>query len=325
MAVFCSRLKQDLETIKTLKLELDLELPKLEELFKVFKNNNPSTSLRVFNDKSKAEFRKDRTELINKIKSIEAEINSIVVLMESLLPISAFSPEGVEIKIRLAEQLKYWSNFYENNGVDWVSLPETIDVSKEQKKEMQRLITEFGFNEILIIPENLAANGDDYEKLLALMTKGYDEKIPHNQTLRFEDFKWGDDFYGLKNKSNKLRIILTKKIKNIADDKLFLETEGKSIVDLKRQGGVLTKNKLKGFDLGSYLVFQFKYFQETGKHLDGGSWIWLTEQSNFSSSGYMPTVNWNRAHECLVLSSRQPDTADKLLSGCRLAGIFEIV
>jgi hypothetical protein len=67
MVRICPQLKQNLETINSLKLELDLELPKLEELFKIFKNNTDS--------KIRKDNKVERAALINKIKSIIAEVN----------------------------------------------------------------------------------------------------------------------------------------------------------------------------------------------------------------------------------------------------------
>jgi hypothetical protein len=77
MSDFCFQLKQNLETIKTLKSELDLELPKLEVLFKELKNGkigNPSASLRI-GDPS-ASLRAGRKDLMNKVKAIKNRIDS---------------------------------------------------------------------------------------------------------------------------------------------------------------------------------------------------------------------------------------------------------
>jgi len=104
MPQFCPQLKQNIETIKTLKSELDLELSKLEELFKAFKNGNHSTSIRTGDNKAKAEFKKDCTELIKKIKSLKTNVNSNIR----------------EIASRLEESPKFilrkdWKNIYK----DW--------------------------------------------------------------------------------------------------------------------------------------------------------------------------------------------------------------
>jgi hypothetical protein len=72
--MLCPQLKQNLETIKTLKSELDLELPKIEKLFKELKNN------------SKTSDRKERTELSNKIKNIRKEIEANIIVLKEKIP-----------------------------------------------------------------------------------------------------------------------------------------------------------------------------------------------------------------------------------------------
>jgi hypothetical protein len=104
MPKLCPQLKQNLATIKTLKSELDLELPKLIKLFKDLKANT-----KAFN-------RKDRTELSNKLKNIKKEIEKNISeikdkimspqerilkdLLKKLSPESKAYPEGtVEVGI----------------------------------------------------------------------------------------------------------------------------------------------------------------------------------------------------------------------------------
>jgi hypothetical protein len=120
--MLCPQLKQNLETIKTLKPELDLELLKLEEVFKDLKKGNPST-LRL-----RSELRAERKELTNKIKTIIAEINLnsdkikekkdyfrelrkkavLDILLKKLSPESKVYPEGtVEVgEIIIGEKTK---------------------------------------------------------------------------------------------------------------------------------------------------------------------------------------------------------------------------
>jgi hypothetical protein len=321
--MLCPQLKQNLETIKTLKSELDLELPKLKELFKIFKNGNPSTSLSSsLSDEvaqtSESKDRAERKDLMNKIKSLKTEIDLNIKTVKKLLPtkiISAISPEGKEIKFELKEQLKYWNDFYKDEGVNWVFLPEKIKITKEQQKEMERLITEFGFDEMIIIPENLAATGDNYEKLHTLMIKGY------NETRQSNDFKTDGGFAGLKNKSNKLRIILTKNIKELDDDELFKQTLGKKMVELTAPDGILTINKLEGLGADVYLVKQRKHFKETGKHLDEKKWTWLPEVE--ATSGHVSCCRWS-SDDGWFRFYAGPSTGSGSDLGCRLAGSFEI-
>jgi hypothetical protein len=304
--MLCPQLKQNIETIKTLKLELDLELPKLEGLFKIFKNGNKAAS------------KKDRIELINKIKSLESDINLNIKTIESLMPnkiISALSPEGKEIKFELKEQLKYWNDFYKDEGVDWINFPENIKITEEQQKEVERLITEFGFDKMIIIPENLAATEANYEKLHTLMSKGY------NETLQTDNFKSDGGFAGLKNKSNKLRIILTRDIEELGDDELFKQTLDKAMDEFNTTNGILAKNKLEGLGVDAYLVCQRDHFKRTGKHLDEENWTWLPG-SGAASDG-VSYGGWVFGDTCLRFSTYDYNDSFSYV-GCRLAGIFEI-
>jgi hypothetical protein len=113
--IICPQLKVNLNNIKTLKLELDLELAKLETVFKTFKNNS-FLNFKNLDNKAKAEFKKDRIELINKLKNIKKEIEKNISeikdnimspqerilknLLKKLSPESKAYPEGtVEVGI----------------------------------------------------------------------------------------------------------------------------------------------------------------------------------------------------------------------------------
>jgi hypothetical protein len=76
MIILCPQLKQNLANINSLKSGLDLELSKLEEVFKELKNGDPSTSLRA-----------ERKELINKIKEVKIKIDSEINKIEGDLPV----------------------------------------------------------------------------------------------------------------------------------------------------------------------------------------------------------------------------------------------
>jgi hypothetical protein len=311
MPQLCPQLKQNLANINSLKSELDLELPKLKELFKIFKNNTDS--------KIRKDNKTERKNLINKIKSLKTEINLNIEIIEDLTPIkiiSAVSLEGKEIKFELKEQLKYWNDFYKDNDVDWVSLPEKIKITKDQQKEIERLITEFGFNKMIIIPENMAATGADYEKLHSLMSKDYVE------TWQSSDFKADSSFAGLKNKSDKLRIVLTKDIKELDDDNLFKQTLNKKMDELEAPDGIFAENELRGLDIATYLIYQKEYFKRTGKHLDEDGWTWLPEQIR-AASGRGPRGGWDSGGGRLVFHAGIPDGHGSSL-GCRLAGSFEV-
>jgi hypothetical protein len=126
MPKICPKLKQNLETIKTLKSELDLELLKLKGVFKDLKVGNYSTALRA-----------ERKDLMNKIKDIKAKINSSVNELNTKLS------EGPRFALK-----QTWKNIYKNwfdkeINISDIKIPEGYDPEEH-----------FG----LIIPGNLTMN-----------------------------------------------------------------------------------------------------------------------------------------------------------------------
>jgi hypothetical protein len=179
MARICPQLKQNLENIKTLKSELDLELPKLKELFKVFKNNS-YLDFKHLDSKAKTEFKKERTELINKIKSLKTEINSnINIISEKLI-------SKLEKEFNLKEQYNSQIEILTNNGLieklsngqygligidnkeyNIPSYKEIADKVKA-KAELLKLKKEQGFTKLIITPFGLSLNAliEKYKKVI---------------------------------------------------------------------------------------------------------------------------------------------------------------
>jgi hypothetical protein len=124
--MLCPQLKQNLETIKTLKLELDLELPRLEELFKIFKNNNPAQLgySRAQRDNNKAE----RKDLMNKIKSLKSEISLEINKIEDELPtkkIEVGKEFNLKFKFRKLEEMIEAGNFaWKNDDINSINFPD---------------------------------------------------------------------------------------------------------------------------------------------------------------------------------------------------------
>jgi hypothetical protein len=117
MSKFCLQLKQNLETIKTLKSELDLELPKIEKLFKDLKNGDPSTSLRA-----------ERKYLMNKIKSLKSKINSEINKIEDELPTKKIEV-GQEFNLKfeyrkLEEMIRVGSFDWKNSDINSINFPD---------------------------------------------------------------------------------------------------------------------------------------------------------------------------------------------------------
>lgn len=239
----------------------------------------------------------------------------------------ALTPEGREISFDLKEQLRYWSAFYTEHNIDWVSLPETISLTREQISQMKELM-EQGFDKMLIIPANLVGEpeitldpdtgkpqtikNEKYQKLHKLMSQEY------NPTFTGRNYDSDGKFQGSQDTTTKLPIILTKDVQNLEDDPLFKETLNQSIDDLNANH----LERFSGFSESVYLVYQREYFERTGKHLDKKGYTWLPESSRPLSSR-VPGARWIPGYGGLRFNSYTPDYRLGHL-GCRLAGVFEI-
>jgi MoxR-like ATPase len=279
------------------------------------------------------EILKKKRDFDARLKALEKKEASLIKLdgkkeiKPALTPdtLTAATPEGREIQINLKEQLKYWADFYKEENIDWVKLPDEINLTLDQIEQMQALMAE-GFDKLLIIPEGLvdeptitknrkgvtSIKNPKYAKLHSLMSQGYKE------TLTWGDYDEDGKFEGSKDKTTKFRLILTKDVQNLDDDPLFKDTLNKSREELEKD----ELTRYSGFAESTYLIYQREYFKRTGKHLDEEGWIWLTE-SDRPLSGRVAYVRWNPGVERLRFSSTARDYHDGHL-GCRLAGSFEI-
>ena len=168
------------------------------------------------------------------------------------------------ITIDIEQKLQEFIDFYNRNKIDIPSsMEETIrDIWEKNQDEMQKAIEENGFDEILIMPFNLEI-GDLSEKLK--MGNGYYDAIKADKTVETLD---GIPF--TIKKPDVPRIILVHKTQNLKDRpelKATLNIKGKDV------------NLDQALTLDEYIVFQKKYFEETGKHLDGDGWTWLATKS----------------------------------------------
>jgi hypothetical protein len=259
-----------------------------------------------------------------------------------------------EIEIDLEKRLEEMREFYKNNKVDWVELPEKIGVTEEQAKKMKEQIEKFGFNWAIIIPEGLVGEPEmeeytdkdgkkkkrikegsnkEYKKLHELMSKGY------NATNTGDNYDKDGKFEGTQDKRKGLRIILTRKDKELGDNLLFAETKNKSAKELEdwikegktKDGTELKEYGLTGITESEYLVMQREYYEEktregkTGDeaHIDVIDWTWFLE-SGRPVLGRVPFGGWYSVSQSLDFSSDGSAYRHVLLGG-RLAGSFEII
>ena len=175
------------------------------------------------------------------------------------------NPDGkVEnITFSIEEKLEEYIAFYKKTKLN---LPPNFEdnikeIWENNIDEIQKVIQENGFNEMLLLPGNIPLT-----ELNTKMTEGY------NTTWESDNFKKdGGSFAGAKSKNvDKMRIVLVHKTQNLKDRPELKQTLNIKGQDLKRDQ-ILT--------LEDYLIFQKKYFKETGEHLDADGWTWLATES----------------------------------------------
>ena len=175
------------------------------------------------------------------------------------------NPDGkVEnITFSIEEKLEEYIAFYKKTKLN---LPPNFEdnikeIWENNIDEIQKVIQENGFNEMLLLPVNIPLT-----ELNTKMTEGY------NTTWESDNFKKdGGSFMGAKSPNvDKMRIVLVHNTQNLKD-----RPELKNTLNMK--GKALNLDEI--LTLEDYLVFQRKYFKETGKHLDEVGATWLSTKS----------------------------------------------
>ncbi|MEI8343747.1 MAG: hypothetical protein WCF93_02215 [Candidatus Moraniibacteriota bacterium] len=309
--------------------ELKTEYAELEELEKQFEV--------AFDEAVK-------TGKLEKAQQIKTEIeNKLASLKEKIIPkeIKAIftNPENnkqKEIKFNLAEQIKTWQQFYQTHNLPIPNEQEIKNSWRKNQKEIQKAMETYGFDKILIIPENLPAT----EELHTQMSQGYTE------TYQSENFKKAGSFAGAKHtETQKTRIILCHNDQNMYQNpeanffakqtlsKNILQlsglTEAQLNAKIQNQENIpldfetqINNQKIQiqaeGLSLNEYLILQKQYFQENQKHLDEKGWTWLTKTS---SASRIANASWHPGYSQLHVDADDLGTSNDVL-GCRLSRSF---
>jgi len=285
--ITCSQLKIDLAQIKDLKNEFDLEVEK------IIQTRNTEHALAI---QKKIEEKLTATE-----KIFPKEIKAIFTNPET--------NEQKEIVFNIKEKIKEAQEFYKNHNLPIPNEQEIKKIFRGSKAEIQKEIAMYGYDNILIIPENLPST----EKLHEQMSKDY------NATWTGSNFNQGGGFTGAKTTSDsKARIILCHSDENVYEnddanpfnkatlDKSIRQLSGLTQEEIDRRvenneevpvsfeaviNGKKIQIKSEGFSLNEYLIFQRQYFEKTNKHLDSNGWTWLPKTrsgSRFVGSAWIP-------------------------------------
>ena len=221
--------------------------------------------------------------LFDRAEKMKSKLDSKEILSQVAQEISTeyTHPDGRKETIALSVEAKLteFLSFYQKTRVDLPpDFEDTIrDIWNNNQTEIEQAIEQNGFDEMLIIPPTTNI-GDLSEKMK--MENGYWDYIKSSSNVQTLD--------GIpltSQNTDKHRLILVHKTQNLKDRpelKKTLNTKGQDV----KMDQALT--------LEDYLIFQRKYFEETGKHLDEDSWTWLTTKTG----ARLVNSSWNpAAHE----------------------------
>ena len=208
------------------------------------------------------------------------------------------------IEIDFEKRLEQSINFYKNHSID---IPDDFaekmkDIWERNQDEIKNAIEEKGFDEILLIPENVPL-----EELDKKMTEGY-----KSETYLSDNFKSGGSWSGVK-EDNETRMVLVhkKNAQNLKDHPLLKETLGKTAEFFIKAGEKL--------NLTDYEIFQREYFEETRKHLDEDGWTWLPGSK---SGSRVVSSDFNPGDGQVYVDADDPGSSGDGL-GCRLSRSFK--
>jgi cytochrome b involved in lipid metabolism len=216
-------------------------------------------------DARKEAFQKKLTAFFDRAEKIKKQLDSGEPLTQASPEISTTytHPDGHKETITLdfEDKLQKFISFYQKNSIDLpTDFEDTVrDIFINNQDEIEKAVMENGFDELLILPGNVPLV-ELKDKMT--MEKGYYEG---------SNFTEGGSFAGaVSQNADKPRLVLVHKTQNLKDRpelKKTLNIKGK---DVKME---------EAMSLEDYIVFQKKYFEETGKHLDEDGATWLATKS----------------------------------------------
>ena len=235
---------------------------------------------------------KRKEEMQNRINSIIDRASAIKEKLDSKEPLSQSAPEisatytrrdnkKETITLDIEAKLEEFTDFYNKTKLDLPpDFEETIkDIWERNQAEIQEAIEQNGFDDFLIIPGNIPLK-DLAEKMK--MGKG-------NYTS--SNFDEGGGFAGAVSQNvDKPRIVLIHKTKELTD-----RPELDKTLNIKGQDVKLDQ----ALTLEDYIIFQRKYFEETGKHLDEKKWTWLATKAG----ARLVDSDWNPGDHKLYVSA----------------------
>jgi hypothetical protein len=313
----CQQLRLKLAEIKTLKQEFDLELG------------------RMGRETDKKQIRKFREELKDRIENFKDFLTPEEIIATFINP---ENNQSKEIKFNFQKQVKTWLDFYLKHSLPIPNYRELRSIWRKNHKEIKKEMETYGYDKILIIPENLPAT----EELHTQMSQGY------AATYQGDNFKNAGSFAGAKHtETQKTRIILCHNDQNTYQNPqanfFAKQTLGKNILQLSGLTEAQLNTKIQnqenipvdfetqinnqkiqiqaeGLSLNEYLILQRQYFQENQKHLDEKGWTWVLKTS---SASRVADAHWSPGVSQLYVDADDLGCSIGGL-GCRLSRSFSL-
>jgi hypothetical protein len=224
----------------------------------------------------KEAFQKKLTDIFDRAEKIKKQLDSGEPLTQASPEISTTytHPDGKKETITLdfEAKLQDFISFYQKTNIDLSADFEDIarEIWDKSQTDIEQAIEQNGFDDMLIIPGDIPL-ADLAEKMK--MESG-------NWTS--SNFTGGGGFAGAVSQNTEfVRIVLVHKTKELTE-----RPELNSTLNTKGQDVKLDQ----ALTLEDYIVFQRKYFEETGKHLDETKYTWLATKSGtrLVNSGWLP-------------------------------------
>jgi len=212
-----------------------------------------------------------------------------------------------KIEFDIQKEIQVFDKIYSDKLGIKIDQKEVVAIWNRNFESIKKEIETYGYDTVLIIPENLPDEAVVNEKIIETMDEGVGKgKI--KQTWQNSNFTDGGSFAGVRNlEAPKYRIILTKGEQNMSEtnDPILKAIWGKNILGFTglsepeianriQKGGELPINfkttvagkemeiKAEGLSLSEYMIFQGLYFEKNKKHLDEKGWTWLTKSCSGS-------------------------------------------
>ena len=250
-----------------------------------------------------------------------------------------------EIIIDFEKTLSEQKIFYETKLGLKIDEAKVREIWKNNYSEIRAEMEKYGYDAILIIPDNLPEEEILNQKIIETMEENVGgTKAKVEATWQGPNFEEGGSFAGVRNSySPGCRIVLIHSIENIEDHPILKKTRNKTVMDvtgLKKKevdrkiadgedlpvnceieiNGKKIRIQAEGQSLEENMVQQVMYFEKTGQHLDNKSNSYARFLKSYSGSRVVAAY-WHSDDRQLDVYAYDPSNASDYL-GLRLSRSF---